>query len=198
MKRAKIGWTAVATLLSIPYLVLIALGSLWLFERHWAWEWFILSGVCVTAGWGLVHWLRGRTPLVAAVSQQPGGDWPPAGHQAWEQINALAERIEAERPPLDSPEALWRLLRKVLQTVAQHYHPKSRQALLEIPVPHILRIVELVAVDLRTAFPSTCRGPHPHAPRFSPLKPAGLVVRATLLRVSRRGLWDQSGLRRAA
>lgn len=160
MKKAKIGWLAVATLLSIPYLVLIALGSLWLYQRHWLWQWIVLSGVCVTAGWGLVHWLRRRRPLMTDLPSEASGDWPPAGHQAWDEVNALAERIEQERPPLDSPEALWRLLREVLQTVALHYHPKSRRALLEIPVPHVLRIVELVAADLRAAFSEHVPGAH--------------------------------------
>ncbi|MFH1923991.1 MAG: GTPase, partial [Planctomycetota bacterium] len=33
-----------------------------------------------------------------------------------------------------------------------HYHPKAKQAVLEIPVPYVLRVVELVACDLRRAF----------------------------------------------
>lgn len=160
MSYLKIGWLVVLSLLSLPYLLLLGTGSLWLWERNWLWEWLVLSGVCMFLGLGAVHWLRKRQLLVAAIRSEPHADWPKSGEEAWEKVNALAERLQAESPPLDQPEMLLRISREVLETVARHYHPKSRQAVLETPVPHVLRIVELVAADLRAAFSENVPGAH--------------------------------------
>jgi predicted GTPase len=160
MNYLKLGWLTILTLLSLPYVLLLATGSLWLLERGWLWEWMAVSGVCMVLGWAAVHWLRKRQLLVAAIRMEPSANWPRSGHEAWEKVNALAERIQAESPPLDQPEVLVRISREVLEMVARHYYPKSRQAVLEIPVPHVLRIVELVAADLRMAFSENVPGAH--------------------------------------
>jgi predicted GTPase len=160
MNYLKAGWFSVVTLLSIPYLLLIVLGSLWLLEHGWIWQWIIVSGICVSLGWAVVHWLRRRKLLSAAITVEPSAQWPPSGQQAWQKVDALAEQVQAQPPPLDQPEALWNILREVLDTVAQQYHPKSRRAILEIPVPHVLRIVELVAADLRAVFSEHVPGAH--------------------------------------
>ncbi len=160
MNYLKVGWLSVATLLSIPYLALLIAGSWWFWRHGWLWQWMVLSGVCVLLGWGVLHWLRRQRPTSAPLTAQPSDQWPPSGRRAWEQVNALAERIQTENPPLDRPEAFWDLLREVLNTVATQYHPKSRHAMLEIPVPHVLRIVELVAADLRVAFAQHVPGAH--------------------------------------
>ncbi len=160
MNALKIGWLVLLSLFSLPYLLLIAAGSIWFWERGWLWEWMAASGLCMLLGWAAVHWLRKRHLLVEAIRMEPSAEWPRSGLEAWKKVNALAERIQAENPPLDQPESIMRISREVLETVARHYHPRSRQAVLEIPVPHVLRIVELVAIDLRTAFSEHIPGAH--------------------------------------
>ncbi len=160
MNYLKLGWLVVLTLLSLPYLLVLAVGSLWLWERGWLWEWMAVSGICMLLGWAAIHWLRKRHLLTAAIRAEPSANWPRSGQEAWQKVDHLAERVQTENPPLDRPEALVQISREVLETVAHHYHPKSRQAVLEIPIPHVLRIVELVAADLRTAFSQHVPGAH--------------------------------------
>lgn len=160
MNTLKIGWIALLSLLSLPYVFLLGAGSLWLWQRGWLWHWMAASGVCMFLGWLGVHWLRKRHLLVQALRMEPSADWPRSGVEAWEKVNALAERTASENPSLEQPETVVRIFREVLETVALHYHPASSQAVLEIPLPHVLRIVELVAVDLRTAFSEHVPGAH--------------------------------------
>lgn len=159
MKRLKLWWSLVLLLLSVPYLVLFAVGSLWLFEYGMLWEWLAISGLCTLAGWGLTRWLKPRN-LLETATVRPADVWPASGQEAWTHVDALARRVQEENPPLDRPERLWQIFREVLETVAKHYHPKSSLAVLEIPVPHVLRIVELVAGDLRETFANRVPGAH--------------------------------------
>jgi predicted GTPase len=158
VKHLKLWWTLVLTLLSIPYLVLFTVGSLWLFQYGMLWEWLGISAVCTVAGWVLARWLRPQEILTATI--RPGEAWPASGQEAWKQVESLALRIQQENPSVDRPERIWEVLREVLETVARHYHPNSSLAVLEIPAPHVLRIVELVAHDLRETFASRVPGSH--------------------------------------
>lgn len=159
MKRLKLWWSLVLLLLSVPYLLLFAVGSLWLLEQGMLWPWLAISGLCTLAGWGLARWLRPRR-LLETATVRAAKTWPASGQEAWKQVDALARRVQDENPPLDRTEQLWQIFREVLETVAQHYHPKSSLAVLEIPVPHVLRIVELVARDLRDTFATRVPGSH--------------------------------------
>ena len=111
-------------------------------------------------GWRLAVWLRTKQPAVVA-SVRSGGTWTPLGQRAWEDVEVVARRVQAEDDlPLDRIEPLVDLVREVLEVVARRFHPHSDQPEFEIPVPHVLRIVELVARDLREAFSEHVPGAH--------------------------------------
>jgi len=159
MRRAKLWGSLVLVLLSIPYLVLFVAGSIWLYQYGMFLEWLAISGVCTLAGWAVMRRIRPRS-LLAKATVRPSSGWPTSGQQAWEQVEDLARRVQDEDLRLDRPERLWELFREVLETVARHYHPRSSQAVLEVPVPHVLRIVELVSGDLRKSFAQRVPGSH--------------------------------------
>jgi predicted GTPase len=98
--------------------------------------------------------------LGRAIPAIPAETWPDSGRQAWEEVDKIARRVQDEDLPLDQPQRLWAVVREVLDVVARQYHPKSKRAALEIPVPNVLRIVELVARDLREAFAEQVPGAH--------------------------------------
>ena len=160
MKHLKIWWLLLLGLLAVPYVLLLAAGTLWLYEHGMLWHWLVASGLITLVGWALVRWLRTKHVPPAAARVEPAGSWPPSGQQAWKQVEAIARRVQDEDLPLDRPEPLWQLLQEVLETVARQYHPKSPRAALEIPVPHMLRVIELVASDLRRAFSEHVPGSH--------------------------------------
>jgi predicted GTPase len=140
--------------------ILFTTGSIWLFQHHLIWQWLAVSGVSTLAGWGLARWLRKKDLLGRAIPALPAQTWPDSGRQAWEEVDKIARRVQEEDLPLDQPQRLWAVVREVLDAVARQYHPKSKRAALEIPVPNVLRIIELVARDLREALAEQVPGAH--------------------------------------
>ena len=157
MKRPKLWWLLVLALLSLPYVLLFIAGSLWLYEYRMLLSWFAVSLVVSLIGWRV---MKGLQQERTAPRVEPDLSWPPAGHQAWEKVEALAVRTEGLDLPLDRPEALWQVVQEVLRAVAAHYHPDVEEAWLEIPVPYVMRIVELVAKDLREVTSGYVPGAH--------------------------------------
>ena len=119
--------------------------------------WAGFSLACTAAGWYLLRglWHKAQPPQV-----RPDPSWPPQGMEVWKQVEQLAAEIEGEELPLDRPEKFVAVVRRVVDVVARHYHPDATDPWLETPLPHVLRIVELVARDLRQATLGYVPGSH--------------------------------------
>ncbi len=152
MRHLKTWWLLILALMSGPYVLLYLAGSVWLYERKLLWQWGAVAAVLTFVSWWWAQRLRQRQAPPTRLSAQPDDDWPPLARAAWQQVEAIANRMQEEDLPLDRPESVWTIVREVLEAVAQQFHPRSKRAMLEVPVPHVLRIVELVARDLRVAF----------------------------------------------
>ena len=148
-------------LLSLPYAVLLALGGLWLWERGAA-LWFALAtSVLVAVLWGVQR--LSRKPVAPAPRlerHERFQQWPPAGQTAWIELERKAREIDAASFPLDDPAAWWNLFRTSIETAARGFHAKSAEPMLEVPVPQILGVAELVARDLRQAILTQIPGSH--------------------------------------
>jgi uncharacterized protein len=144
-------------LLCLPYLLLFAAGSIWLFQTHWLLGW---AGVSLASTATALYLFRGLWHKIAPPRVQPDFEWPPQGMEAWNEIERLAVEIEPEALSVDQPEKFMVIVRRVLETVARHYHPDAAEAWLETPVPHVLRVLELVARDLRQATLGFVPGSH--------------------------------------
>lgn len=152
-------WLLVLTVLTLPYLVLAPLAWVWLYQHDLFWIWMTATAVITLAGWPLLIWLRGKTKERARAVVEPSPYWPEAGEQAWKDVQEIAGRDYSDFP-VDQPKQFWALLEEVLRTVAKRFHPKSGDPMLEIPVPHLLKVVELVAADLRQATEEKLPGSH--------------------------------------
>lgn len=160
MKYLKTWWLLVLFLVFIPWLALFIAGSIWFWEKGYLWHYLALSGVCTLTCWPLVKWLRAKNIAMTTATVEPSWTWPPSGHKAWAEIEEIAERAQDANLALDQPGPIWSVLYEVLDVVAKAYHPKSEHPALEVPVPHVLKVVELVAVDLREAFSEHVPGAH--------------------------------------
>ncbi len=154
---AKIRAAIALVLLAVPYVLLLTGGSIWLFQNQLLLAWAAISLAFTAVGWYLLRglWRKAEPPQV-----QPDLSWPPQGMEVWGQVEQLAVEIEGEELQLDRPEKLVALVRRVADVVARHYHPDARDPWLETPFPHVLRIVELVARDLRQATLGYVPGSH--------------------------------------
>lgn len=155
-----LGWLLVGLLWALPTILLVAAGSLWLWEKKWFWPWLVLTGVVSLLGWFLAQWLRRKSRDTWGILVNPDPRWTPQDQAAWEKVEQLAVRLQQSNLPLDQPEPILQAFYEVLATVARHYRPESDRPELEIPAPHVLRIVELVASDLRQILTHWVPGVH--------------------------------------
>src|SRR5579863_3677935 len=143
--KLKTQWLLMALFASLPYLVLGAAGAWWLYDSGW-WLWWIGWAALVSlSGWPLMKWLRKRTVLAdpfanrssnaGALAAGPSPHWSNVGQAAWRDVDAIAQRLSTEDVPFDRPEPLLKLAREVVETVARQFHPRSKEPLLEIPIP---------------------------------------------------------------
>ncbi len=157
----KTQWILLLGWLSLPFIFLGVAGSLWLWEHQWGLYFAGVTALVTILSWPLLRSVQKRcTRPLHKLSVEPDPNWPPRAELAWQDVEMLANRINVDEVPLDQPEALWKVLENVLQTVAKRYHPDSDNAVLETPIPHVLKVVELVATDLREAFSTHVPGSH--------------------------------------
>ncbi len=156
-KRIQIRAILGGVLLAVPYLLLFIAGSAWLYQNRMIVPWAGIALASTLSGWYLLRSLRhvASPPMV-----QPDLSWPPLGVDAWTDVEKLAATIEAENIPFGQTEKLVDIVRRVVDAVARQYHPEAAEPWLETPVPHLLRILELAARDLREATLSYLPGSH--------------------------------------
>lgn len=157
----KTQWILLAVWLSFPFVLLGLAGSLWLWENQWGLYWAATTALMTGISWPLLRSLQQRcTQPLRKLSVEPDPHWAPRAELAWKDVENLAERINIDEIPLDKPDALWKQLNDVLHVVAKRYYPDSDNAVLETPISHVLKVVELVANDLRQAFSTHVPGSH--------------------------------------
>lgn len=155
-------WILYTTLFSAPYLVLMTAGTFWLHDRGWLVTWLIINAVLMFALWEMNRRWRTRkvTAGDAATLVQPDPRWSPAGEAAWQDVSQIAAVHARPDLPLTDVAYLWGVVHEVLEVVARRFHPHAKHPVLEIPLPYVLRILELVAADLRIAFSAHVPGAH--------------------------------------
>lgn len=171
MTRWKFWWLTLGILLAVPYVFLFAAGSVWLYERGLLLEYMGATVAITAAAMAVMHWMRVLARRRAAVGDAPvplgfprGGEpdpaWPPLARRAWDEVEAIARRVEGEDLPLDQPDRIGEIFHEVLRAVARQYHPQAAEPELETPLPQVLWAVERVARDLREAFSENVPGAH--------------------------------------
>ncbi|NMC20156.1 MAG: hypothetical protein GYA33_07010 [Thermogutta sp.] len=161
MKSAWLPWIVIAAVYAVPYLLLFLFGGLWLWERGYLWLYLGGLVALTAAAWGMIHYLRTSRSAAADAWQFPTPyGRSPLDDRAWETVEGIASQVEQGEIPLDSPEAAKALLLRLLEDVAGVYHAGSRQAMLQVPLPDVLKLVERVTADLRTVVSEKIPGSH--------------------------------------
>jgi predicted GTPase len=157
----KTRWLLLFAWISLPFVALLIAGSIWLWQHQWG-VYFAAGTAIVTIGsWPLIRQLQKLcTGPLAHLGTEKDPNWPPRAEQAWKEVEAFAATVNPDHVQFDKPETMWLLLRHVLELVAKKYYPDSDNALLETPIPHVLRVAELVTYDVRQAFSTHVPGAH--------------------------------------
>lgn len=134
----------------LPLIVLPILGGLWLWQAGDIWLWLLFLIVAGGLGYGLHHLANHREKVHLDADMTTANPlWPPTADDPWQDVMAFADDLSVEDWPLSDGAGLFQLGRTTLERVAQHYHPKREQPLLELTVPHTLLIIERASAELR-------------------------------------------------
>lgn len=157
---AKLPWLSLILLFVVPYLLLAVAGSAWLVERGLFFPWLGLALALLLVGLPLRWFLRRRGGRTGFETISPSPNWTPREELAWKEIERLSERMCRKASEFQTAEEAWGLARETLEVIARAYHGDSTAPLLEVTVPHLLKVTRLVAQDLERAFATSVPGAH--------------------------------------
>ncbi len=140
--------------LFLPTLSLIPLGGLYLWSHGWLLWWAFLAFLTIATVFVVQHRLL-RDPKQFSAGEQPGPGidappdvlWSPSEERAWEDVKAIAARIDIDK--LDDLQAFADLAHLTVNAVASRLHPEKADALWQFTIPEALIITETVSNRLR-------------------------------------------------
>ncbi len=146
-------WISLGVLLVViflaPYLVLIALGCVWLTEQGWMLVWLVAAAISSLAACGLHFGMRRYRAAMPNWHVEATPDWTDTDQRAWHEVQQIAQQVGTRTLSFGRLDELQKLLDEILLAVAKAYFPRAREPLLEVSVPNTLAMIELVAHDLR-------------------------------------------------
>lgn len=149
MRREIASLTLRAVAYAVPFVVVAALGLLWLFE-HEQWLPFGL-GIAATTGALLVASKLLTRPNPRRLATRPPVDtWPDVATAAWADVDRIASRVATAPPSFGDMAAYQDIAMEILDTVGRHFHPESRNPRLELTLAQTFAIGERVLRDLQS------------------------------------------------
>ena len=150
--KLKTRWVITSAVFLLPFISLLIAGLYWLWLNHLFVVWLI-----VTTTLGLVGWFFSfRRPVsdkkIKHTETISTKDREIDNNQIWKKIAAISTRITNDNPDLGGVQFYLETVVEVIQTVAEHYHPEQKEAILEIRIPYLLAVIEMVARDLHIGF----------------------------------------------
>lgn len=150
LKRLDLLHLLALVLLSMPLLMLLVFGGLWLWQSEQRMLWLSAMVASIGLAYGLQYLLRrSRRRLLDDAVTEPDPAWPASADPAWAAVGEFADSVQPADWPLTETGTAIQLGRATLERVARVYHPAVDQPLLELTLPHTLMIVERAARDLR-------------------------------------------------
>ncbi|MBL8799819.1 MAG: 50S ribosome-binding GTPase [Planctomycetia bacterium] len=151
----------ITVLVAVPLLVLLSLGSYFLWKTGYGlWVWLPMSA-CVGVGWFLAwYWLRQRS-LLPRISFAPPVHWTDRDKQAMQLVEARAEELARQGGmQFQNLETYARVSQDLALELAKFYHPQAQDPFSSLTVPEILTVVELAAHDLAELVDQNVPGSH--------------------------------------
>lgn len=158
--KIKTQWQVHVIVIALPFSVPITAGGYWLWLNQLLFVWLGFSAV-LGGGWWLVYRSLGRCNIDSEfvdISAALGDS--PSDQAAYQKIEEISAARREENPDLASSQFYIQTVTEVMQAVAEQYHPKSKAALLEIKLPYLLKVIEILAQDLRRNLSENVPGSH--------------------------------------
>lgn len=138
------------TALTLPFLSLATLGSVWLWQNGYVLHWALAALSVTTIVFGLERWLlRDLYTNVTATSARSSDTirFPSdRENEAWKSVVKLAETTDVDK--INSRDALFDLGKHTVETVARQMHPEHKEPLLKFTLPELLALIERVSSEL--------------------------------------------------
>ncbi len=144
-------WVLAALLLG-PVLAYVAFGTIWLWERGWV----LLTTATllwIAAGTAFsilaARWTKNVYPIMPPLDWQSPSTFSPRDREAWkivEQESDTGETLAMET--LIEPEIYIQTGHRLLQRLAEFYHPDTSNPLDDVPLIELLTALELASEDL--------------------------------------------------
>src|SRR5262245_29700094 len=139
---------------TLPWLVLLGLGTLWLWERGHVWVWAIASAALALLGWPLMRLARRRnnaeTRAALGHRAEPSHAWTEREREAWSDVLTIADATAPfSLMEITEISPLLATVQQVIEAVARRLHPKTQTPWAQFTIPEILLLTERVSRDLR-------------------------------------------------
>jgi len=158
--KLKTRWKIHFLIISIPFSIPLAAGFYWLWQQQMLILW--LAGAAVLGGlWWLINQRLNRLDLeLELLDISPSIEKTAQSKRAYEKIEQISAAHRHSNPDLAASEFYMQTLLEVMRAVAEQYHPKHKDALLEIKLPHLLKVIEMLAQELRVSLSDNVPGSH--------------------------------------
>jgi predicted GTPase len=136
---------------ALPWLSLIALGAVWLWQSGHVWVWAIAAGVLGLLTWPLSRLVRRRANQEARLAlgdlAEPSRSWTVVEREAWADVLAIADT--AAPFTFTETEPLVAGARDIVEVVARRFHPEAHTAWAQFSLPELLLLTERLCRDVR-------------------------------------------------
>ena len=144
-------WLGALAAACLPFLALVPLGAVWLWERQGFIHWFLGTALCfLAAGLMFRRARRPAGPMTSDEGKTAGGEetppdpgWSPSDKVAWQKVQGFAAQTSGRL--LVDQRALLATGRAVIEEVARHYHPERAEPLWHFTLPEALLLAERIS-----------------------------------------------------
>jgi predicted GTPase len=137
--------------LAIPWLSLIVLGSVWLWQGGVVWVWSIAVALLGLLAWPLSRSVRRRAKsearLALADLAEPSVGWNAIEQDAWSAVLEIAD--SATPLAFTELEPLLARARETVEIVARRFHPDADTPWAQFSLPEFLLLTERLCRDIR-------------------------------------------------
>ncbi|HVZ51339.1 MAG TPA: GTPase [Pseudolabrys sp.] len=135
----------------LPWLGLLVLGLLWLWEGNRFWYWALGTLMLSLTAWPLARLVRRRANAEARIAlgdiAEPSAAWNVREREAWADVIAIAD---ATQPfSFIEIEPLIATGQSTVDAVARRFHPEAHEAWAQFSLPEILLLTERLSRDVR-------------------------------------------------
>jgi predicted GTPase len=143
--------TLLVLAVAVPWLALLLLGMVWLWQGGHVWKWALAAAALGLMAWPLARLVRQRANAEARVAlgdiAEPSRGWNAREREAWAQVLAIADATA----PLSFAEfdPLFDRACQTVDAVARSLHPEATSAWAQFSLPEVLLLTERLCRDLR-------------------------------------------------